>query len=470
MARMGRRGLGSTCAVAAAIALGWMAAPAGAVPSIGGSFDLAPEVPGSVALGPDGNAWVLLSGGTKELARVTPSGVVTEFDLNFTNNVDVASAPDGKLWISRPGGVTSVDPATGTPTDFAVATINGARGIVADGEGDLWVVDDADGLVEVGPNGVKKQDVAIAGASGREIAKLGDGAVAWVDFLGGRVFATPTTGTNPTSTPIALDPAGGPQGIAASPTGFAISNPGAVPQYVQVFDPTPTKAPTPGKDPFGVAYGTDEAYWFANFAGNDLGRLPKTGDFTSPVAFPAGSGPRQIARGAGSTLWVGLETSKQLARIDGVDPPAPPAPPTPPATTPTPPATPPPAARPFVLRVSVSPNRFRTRGRRPGSRITVGLSLAGQTTFTFRAVRGGRRVNGRCVAPTRVNRGQRACTRRVVLGSSVRSLPAGASRIAFRGRVGGRPLRPGRYEVLVRAAGADGVPSATRRARFAVVR
>ena len=51
-----------------------------------------------------------------------------------------------------------------------------------------------------------------------------------------------------------------------------------------------------------------------------MARLTPGGGYTTPIALPAGSGPRRIAAGADNTLWVTLETSKQIARITGVDP------------------------------------------------------------------------------------------------------------------------------------------------------
>jgi hypothetical protein len=88
----------------------------------------------------------------------------------------------------------------------------------------------------------------------------------------------------------------------------------------------PLTTPTPNADPFGVAFGSDGAYWFAQFATDNLGRLTPNGAYTTPISFPAGSGPRYVARGQGNTLWVGLENSERIARITGVDPPAPPPP------------------------------------------------------------------------------------------------------------------------------------------------
>ena len=63
------------------------------------------------------------------------------------------------------------------------------------------------------------------------------------------------------------------------------------------------------------------AYWFADFAANDLGRLTTDGAYTSLTGFSAAAGPRRVAAGPGNTLWVTLDTADKIARVTGVDPP-----------------------------------------------------------------------------------------------------------------------------------------------------
>jgi hypothetical protein len=106
-----------------------------------------------------------------------------------------------------------------------------------------------------------------------------------------------------------------------------------------------------------------------------------------------------------------------------------------------------------------------------GTRVSLGLSEAATVTFRVSRLAPGRRVGGRCVRPTARNRGAPRCTRSVRLrGRIVRELPAGTSRLRYRGRLAGRRLRPGRYLLLVRARDAAGNRSAVRRAGFRIVR
>ena len=132
---------------------------------------------------------------------------------------------------------------------------------------------------------------------------------------------------------------------------------------------------------------------------------------------------------------------------------------------------------PVISRLGLSPARFRAARRGAelaaalGTRVTVGLSEASTVTFRVSRLAPGRRVGGRCVRPTARNRGARRCTRSIRLrGRIVRQLPAGSSRLHYRGRLAGRRLRLGRYLLLVQARDAVGNRSAVRRARFRIVR
>jgi hypothetical protein len=85
-----------------------------------------------------------------------------------------------------------------------------------------------------------------------------------------------------------------------------------------------------------------------------------------------------------------------------------------------------------------------------GTRISLRLSEAASVTFRVARLVGGRSVRLR--------------------GRIVRSLPAGTSRLRYRGRLAGRTLRPGRYRLIVRARDAAGNVSSLRRVAFTVVR
>jgi hypothetical protein len=106
-----------------------------------------------------------------------------------------------------------------------------------------------------------------------------------------------------------------------------------------------------------------------------------------------------------------------------------------------------------------------------GTRISLTLSEGATVTFRVARLAPGRRVGGRCVAPTDRNRSRPRCVRSVLLrGRILRELAAGTSRLLYRGRLRGQALRPGRYRLLVRARDAAGNVSAQRRVAFTIVR
>ena len=124
-----------------------------------------------------------------------------------------------------------------------------------------------------------------------------------------------------------------------------------------------------------------------------------------------------------------------------------------------------------VFRAASSGPAFASARAAVGSRLSFKVSEAGKVTFTVQRANRGRRVRGRCVKPTRSNRGRRRCTRWVrVRGSFAANGLAGPNAITFRGRIGGRKLGPGRYRLSGRAADAAGNASAMELRSFRIVR
>ena len=314
----------ATLAVAVAAVAALLPAAASAAPAVNGVFDLS-GTPGQLTEGPDGNVWITLSGSGlgNDLAKVTPQGVVTEYDpADVAAPVGIASGDDGNLWVTQAGGVAKVPPADPDgATKFAIAAIADPRGITSGPDGNLWTAS-ADKVLRIPPGDPTAPDeFTIAGMGARGISAGPD--LIWVaDFVGGRIISLNTDGADVTP----YDVGGGPQEVAASNGAqVAYGNPGSDPQTVGRIAPggAPLTTPTPLADPFGVAFGADGAYWFAQFAAGDLGRLTTAGSYTTLGGLPAGSGPRYLTAGPANTLWVGLETSKQVARVSGLEPPAP---------------------------------------------------------------------------------------------------------------------------------------------------
>lgn len=314
----------------AALALALLAVPAAAAPTVSGEFAVE-GVSGNDKLveGPDGNIWVTLSAGAKDVARITPGGEVTEYNLDAASPSGIAVA-DGKLWITRTGGVTSFEAKAPETTKAAteIAGIAGSNPIVRGPDGNLWVAASA-ALVRISPaNPSDNKSFPVSGLDPKDIDVAG--SLLAVASFGSESVVTATTSDPPVTKEVKVG--GGSQGVAGGPGGqIAYTQPTNEPKEFGLLTPpstTPQKIQVPGTDPFGIVFGQDGAYWSAEGNGDRLLRLTGEGQVSDLKGFAAGSRPTQIATGPGGTLWVVLSLAGKVGRVSGVEPPpAPPAPP-----------------------------------------------------------------------------------------------------------------------------------------------
>jgi Domain of unknown function (DUF4394) len=146
-----------------------------------------------------------------------------------------------------------------------------------------------------------------------------------------------------------------------------------------------------------------------------------------------------------------------------------------PAPQPQPPA---PDPAPALSAVSLTNRSFAPSGVRAKSRKRVArgttfrftLSESAKVRITFERRTGGRRVGGKCLAPTRARRNRRACTRYVAIGSISASGVAGRNSVKFSGRLKGRPLAVGAYRATLTATDSAAQRSQPAMLRFSVVR
>ena len=138
-------------------------------------------------------------------------------------------------------------------------------------------------------------------------------------------------------------------------------------------------------------------------------------------------------------------------------------------------APPAPRSKPAISSLRVSPKSFSLAGRRVNGRcvkptrknngnkhcrrpsalrISYTLNVAATVTLTVKRQYTGRKVNGRCVKPTTKNRTHRKCTRLVnVPGKLTLAGEAGANQSTFKGKIGGHQLGPGTYQLTANPAG-----------------
>jgi virginiamycin B lyase len=99
--------------------------------------------PQRITAGPDGNVW-FTEPDLHLLARITPSGTITEFPLlTGIGLYDITRGPDGNMWFAEefgrlgritPGGVVKEFPIPGFPDGNVV-------GITAGPDGNIWYCD-----------------------------------------------------------------------------------------------------------------------------------------------------------------------------------------------------------------------------------------------------------------------------------------------------------------------------------------
>ena len=134
---------------------------------------------------------------------------------------------------------------------------------------------------------------------------------------------------------------------------------------------------------------------------------------------------------------------------------------------------------PRVLRFALRPSRFRV-ARRPtpvtarrvaaGSAFRLRISERANLRIAIRRALPGRLVKRRCRAPARTLLAQPRCTRWKKVGVLKRSdVAGGAIKLRFSGRIGRRPLQPGRHRARIVATDRAGNRSAPRRAGFTIV-
>jgi len=309
----------------AALLLLLFAIPAAAVPVVSGEFAVeGVSTNDKLVAGPDGNEWVTLSsGGAKNVARITPSGNVTEYELGAASPSGIAVAA-GKLWITRNGGVTSFeaqDPVgSKDPTD--ILGVAGANPIALGPDGNLWV-GTSGALVRISPtNPSDNKTFSVAGLEPKDI----DVAGSLLALASGENLVTATATDPPVTNEVHIG--GTLQGVAGGPGGqIAYTQPVNPPKEIGLLTPpsvSPQKLEVPNTDPFGIVPGQDGAYWSAEGNGDRLLRIGTAGQISDLKGFAAGSRPTQIATGPNGTLWVVLSLNGKVGRVSGVEPPVPP--------------------------------------------------------------------------------------------------------------------------------------------------
>jgi streptogramin lyase len=326
--------------LAAFLLLCLLPAGAWAFPAVNGEFKVEGLTTNNkLVRGPDGNMWATVENGAKNVAKITPSGAVTEYELGVAGALGITVGAEGRLWITRANGLTSFTTADppGSKENLDDADVGASHSIVLGPDGNFWVATNDKVLVVPGGKpaaainpATEVKTIPVAELSPRDIDAAGQLLVVADAGVKSRIVTLTTAGVEKD---YPLPPGGASQGVAGNGAGLiAYSQPGIAPEGVGLISP-PNALPqinTPGGgDPFGVAFGSDQAFWVVRSASSDLARVTTSG----AISFLSGlkNEPRQIAAGPNNTLWVSqTKTGEEaVARVTGLEPPSPPPPPPP---------------------------------------------------------------------------------------------------------------------------------------------
>ena len=105
-----------------------------------------------------------------------------------------------------------------------------------------------------------------------------------------------------------------------------------------------------------------------------------------------------------------------------------------------------------------------------GTTFSFALNVRSNVSFAFTQQLPGRKVNGRCVAPTKNNGRKPACRRTVTQGTLRFTGRTGMNKVSFEGRVSlHRKLKPGNYALVITATNSAGQRSAPKKLTFTIV-
>jgi hypothetical protein len=366
--------LRKTVAVAAAsvVLLLTMASGALAAPHFDGHFDVGRfSNNAKIVEGPDHNMWLTLEDGGNDVARITPAGQVTKFEVEgVAAPSGIAPGPDGRLWLTFNGGVASFSPSDPTKNvdETAIPGIKAESSIVAGPDGQMWVATEKN-LIHFKPSEPdKSQPIEVPGLGPKDIDVAGS-QLAIADSAGNRVV-TVTTGGAQKSYPLT----GQSQGVAGNSAGqVGFSQQSNMPTQVGVITPpnTPVTFEVPAVDPFGVALGSDTAFWAARKGGAQ--RFTASGESTFIGGAEERFFVRQIGSGPDNTIWITMidpegAEDHEVGRISGLEPPVKPTG----TNTPKP-------VRPDTKIDKGPKKKVRTKGKRASVKFRFSSTTAGAT-------------------------------------------------------------------------------------------
>lgn len=143
--------------------------------------------PGDIASGPDGNLWIAADGW---IERMTPSGSVAEFGVNYAGVGSIVAGPDGNLWFPAPSEYGSK--ICRMTTDGVLAQFGADLADVGDitvgPDGNVWFTEPMRGVIgRITPQGFIVEFTLPSGTTPMSITAAPDGTLWFTEYSRNRI-------------------------------------------------------------------------------------------------------------------------------------------------------------------------------------------------------------------------------------------------------------------------------------------
>ena len=285
--------------------------------------------PRAVTNGTDGNRWFTegteFTGAPAKIARITPSGVITEFAPGVSDGCndcilsDIASGPAGVLYAtSNDPKLIRFDVNTGTfqpPIQMPnTSALGGTLAIFGD---DVWVTDFNNDVVWryrlstgefTSVPATDPSDVAVDAGGNAWFSEPDTNSLGRIDAVTGAVTRTPTTDGSTTVAPRA---------VAVATDGQIWFTARFTPQAVGRLDPTTGSValfPRDNVGPAGIAASPDGTVWFTQETKGNIANITNAGVITEGKVVK-GSGPFGVTVDANAQPWYTMMSADRIGTL-----------------------------------------------------------------------------------------------------------------------------------------------------------
>lgn len=197
------------------------------------------STPIGITVGPDCNLWFTEGFTSARIGKITIDGVITEYPTPSIGANWITAGPDGKLWFSEmyPGIVNNVATSdlSGNVTEYPLTAGSLPQGITVGPDGNLWVAQEGTGFAaaRVTTGGSITEFPGLVGVPGAFGIAAGPDGNLWLTFRWADAIVQANTSGVPVNPPFVLS----------------------------------------GDNPTGITVGPDANMWFAEYVGQQIGRI-----------------------------------------------------------------------------------------------------------------------------------------------------------------------------------------------------